>query len=119
MQIRSDFTKEELIKSIDPLVETCHPLTKLKTAAALLYAYPDGPFTIEKDVLIGVSEIIEDATKDVEFIIELSNELWQADSIKLKKRTQALKDCIVYLEDPDDKPDIKTMMTRLKKQIKY
>lgn len=33
MQIRSDFTKEKLMKDSDPLALTCHPLGKIKMLA--------------------------------------------------------------------------------------
>ena len=75
MQIKADYSEEELINNCqDPLAETaCHPIGKLRAVAALLTAYPNGPFEMTRDVLQNTAEIIEDATNEIEYLINLSS----------------------------------------------
>jgi len=84
MQIKADFTREELLKHDDVLFEACHPLEKLNAIASLLLAYPCGPNVVEKSTLEGVSNMIEDAAGEIEYLIEIANEQWRRDREKLK-----------------------------------
>lgn len=84
MQIKSDFTREQLMAHKGVLSETCHPLEKLKAIANLLYAYPDGPWEMDKGTIISVSDMISDATKEIEYLIKTSDEQWRRDRKKLK-----------------------------------
>ena len=77
MQIKADFTRKELMEKRDVLFEACHPIEKLRAVARLLYAYPDGPWDIDKNVIQTTSDMIEDAVKEIEFLIEISNEQWR------------------------------------------
>lgn len=73
MQIKADIKNHPDFES-DPLAFTCHPIGKLKAMAALLEAYPEGPWEMNKEVLRATAEIIEDATEEIEYLIEISNE---------------------------------------------
>lgn len=85
MQIKADFTREKLMESNDALFEACHPLGKLKAVASLLYAYPDGPWDMDKSTIISVSDMIEDAVKEIEYLIDISNEQY---NLKMEKEAQ-------------------------------
>jgi hypothetical protein len=84
MQIKADFTKEQLMGHSDVLFEACHPLEKLKAVAALLYAYPDGPSGMGKATIQSVSDMIEDAAEEIERLIDIANKQWHGDVEKLK-----------------------------------
>ena len=78
MQIRSDYTKEELMSLGDPLFETHFPLNKLKTIATLLASCsPEGGLDeLDENFLLGAAHIVEDATKEIEYLIDLSNQYY-------------------------------------------
>ena len=122
MQIRSDFTKEKLMASHDPLFETCHSLERLHTISSFLYAYPDGPFEMEKSAILGASTIIQDATKEISFIVDIANDQWREESRQSQERMETLervlKNFIDFLEDPGDKPNLEQMVENLKRQMK-
>ena len=88
MQIKADFTRENLLKHDDVLFESCHPLGKLKAVASLLYAYPKGPFEMDKRTIASVADMIEDAAGEIEYLIEIANKQWRRDikELKLLKR---------------------------------
>lgn len=122
MQIRADYTKEELINEADPLVLTCHSLDKIKLLADFFWVIDDDEFEtgnlFNQGNIHTMYDVLNDAYKEINYIVDVCNQRWREDDIKLKKRTQALKDCIAYLEDPDDKPDFKTMVAKLRQQLK-
>ena len=89
MQIKADVTREKLMESNDVLFEACHPIGKLKAIANLLYAYPDGDSEMHKDTITSVSDMITDAVKEIEYLIEISNEQRHQDQEKWKA------DCIL------------------------
>ena len=117
MQIRTDFTKEQIMKDFDPLALACHPLEKLKTISSFLYAYPHGPFEMEKDDILGAASMIQDAAEEINFLVNTCNDIWREDETKKRNLEHILKNFIAYLEDPDDKPDLKTMAANLRKQM--
>ncbi|WP_321492747.1 hypothetical protein [uncultured Desulfobacter sp.] len=84
MQIKADFTREELMQHPDVLFEACHPLEKLNSIASLLLAYPDGPAVMDKRTVDGVSNMIEDAASEIEYLIRIANEKWLRNLEKLK-----------------------------------
>jgi len=84
MQIKADFTREELLKHDDVLFEACHPIEKLKAVASLLLAYPYGQTVMEKSTMEGVSNMIEDAAGEIEYLIDIANEQWRLDLEKRK-----------------------------------
>nr|WP_320193594.1 hypothetical protein [uncultured Desulfobacter sp.] len=89
MQIKADFTRDELLKSpIDPIEEAIYPLSKLKSVAALLESFkPDDGFNnLHDDFLMGLSNIIEDSAKEIEYLIEVSSEQYH---LKRKGATHA------------------------------
>lgn len=69
MQIKADLTKEQLLEGNDALFETCHPIGKLKAIASMLYAYPNGPWNMDKDTIESFSDMIGDAVKEIEYLI--------------------------------------------------
>ena len=79
MQIKTDFTREELMGHDDVLSEASHPIKKLKAISNLLYAYPDGPFEMTQSTIMSVSDMITDATEEIELLIKTSNEQRQRD----------------------------------------
>jgi len=84
MQIKADFTREQLMAHSDILFEACHPLEKLKAVASLLYAYPEGPSDMSKATIQSVSDMIEDAAEEIEHLIGIANKQWRKDVEKLK-----------------------------------
>ena len=89
MQFKADITREKLMASNDLLRQTCHPIEKLKAIANLLYAYPEGPFDMDKSTITSVSDMITDAVKEIEYLIKISNEQRRQDREKWKA------DCIL------------------------
>ena len=84
MQIKADFTSEELLSSKNPMSAACHPIEKLKAIANLLYAYPDGTCDMDKSTIMSVSDMITDAVKEIEYLIGINNEQRHRDREQLK-----------------------------------
>ena len=74
MQIKADFTREDLMGHNDVLFEACHPLERLKAIANLLHGYPQSPFGMDESTITGVANMIEDAAREIEYLINISNE---------------------------------------------
>jgi len=121
MQIRSDFTKEEILNHPDPLLLTCHPLNKIKLLADFILTTPHGEVragnVLNQSNLDAVYEMLEDARQEIEYIVNTSNEVWREEHLRTRMLEQTLKDFIPYLEDPDDKPDLKYMAADLRKVL--
>lgn len=84
MQIKADFTREQLLEDGDPLFETCRPLEKLNAVASLLFGYAKSSLGMDESTIEGIANIIEDAVEEVEYLIDISNEQQRRDREKLK-----------------------------------
>lgn len=71
MQIKSDFTEKEILK-FDPLSPACHPISKLKAIAVLISGIEKLEFELDEIDFYGIHEIIIDATKEIEYLIDCS-----------------------------------------------
>ncbi len=122
MQIRADYTKEELMNDSDPLHYTCFPLGKMKLLSDMFCALHFNPDNAENifnmDNLFALHSLLDDAKKEIELLVDVSNKQYRKLRARKKSLENVLKDCIASLEDPNDKPDPKTMAVKLRKQLK-
>jgi len=83
MQIRADLTKEELFISGDPLHYTCHPLGKIKLVSDMLcvlhFDADASEELFDRDNLYTLYSILNDAKKEIEFVVDVCNERWNKD----------------------------------------
>nr|NJM01848.1 hypothetical protein [Desulfobacula sp.] len=76
---------------------------------------------MNKETIYGASKIIEDAAEEITHLVDLGQDQLQEET---KKRTERIKtlervlgDFISFLEDPGDKPDLKTMAANLRRKM--
>lgn len=52
--------------------------------------------------------LLKDSCKEIELLVDVSNEQYRNLRTRQQNLERAMKDCIVCIEDPDQKPDLKT-----------
>ena len=90
MQFKQSITMEELKRDSDPLGNAYHPLGKLKLVSDVIGNVFSGDnsdlvVTFNPDGLFAINEIISDAVEEIELLIEISNEQFNAMERDLKE----------------------------------
>ncbi len=99
MQIKADFTKEELLNHYDIFAEVCHPIGKIKLLADMLWCLDKEELVtgnvINQDNILTLSGSLKDACEEIEYLIDISNEQWRqqlGEYPKLKMKAKGYKD---------------------------
>ncbi len=125
MQILSDCTKEELMKDSDPLFLTHYPIGKIKMFADLIWGIDEGELetgnVFNGDNKHVMSGLLKDSCREIEFIVNTSNEIWRKDidesRIRKKILEQILEDIRCNFENPGKALDLKALSENIRKHL--
>ena len=93
MQLKSFLTEDQILNNHrDPLFLTCHPLSKLKMAATIIFNECEDvdniPLeTFREGEVCALGEIIDDAADEIQFLVGLAQEQFR----RLENRLRELE----------------------------